>query len=71
MIPSDPHYTLEGSEVIRTTQRALLVRYTDGEGTQHEFWVARSLCENGEDIRTGDIDVAVAEWWVADNELDR
>lgn len=67
----DSYYTLEGSEVLRTTKKALLVRYVDGDGVLHEVWIPRSQCRDGEELRAEDFDVEVAEWWVAENELDR
>lgn len=53
------HETLEG-EVIRATEKAVLLRHEDGS----EVWIPRSVCVDGEAIEKGDTDVVVSTWWL-------
>ena len=42
-------------EVIATTQKAVLVRFTHGQ----ETWIPRSVCDSGDDLAKGDTDIVV------------
>lgn len=46
-------------EVIRTTERAVLVRCPD----KREVWVPRSVCLDGDMIEEGDTDLEVETWF--------
>jgi hypothetical protein len=53
-------------EVIATTQKAVLVRFTHGQ----ETWIPRSLCEDSDDLCKGDTDIVVQEWFARKEGLD-
>lgn len=46
--------------IVRTTAKAVLVRFTDGR----ETWIPRSACEGGDDLEEGDTDIVVANWFI-------
>lgn len=55
------HTTLDKVDrVIRTTARAVLVRFED----LTEVWIPRSVCEAGSELSEGDTDVVVADWYI-------
>jgi len=47
------------AEIIRATDRAVLIVYEDAE-----VWVPRSVCLEGDSLSVGDTDLIVADWWL-------
>jgi hypothetical protein len=41
--------------IIATTEKAVLVRFTNGQ----ETWIPRSVCDSGDDLAKGDTDIVV------------
>ena len=52
------YYTTLHCEVIRTTEKAVLVQLENGD----EHWLPRSECDNGDAIDVGDDAIDVADW---------
>ncbi len=54
---------LDFEEIVRETDKALLVRFDGGE----EHWVPISVVADSDDYRTGDGpgEISIAEWFVA------
>lgn len=65
MARNDEPFELEGSVIIRTTRKAVLVR----TGDMDEVWIPRSCCIDGEDLEEGNEDVSVQSWWAEQEEL--
>lgn len=64
------HVTLGGrAEIIDTTEKAVLVGYTDEQGDAATVWIPRSVCLDGDGLVTGDRDVCVAQWFVDGKDL--
>lgn len=53
-------YDLVEGEIIRTTERAVLVKLWDSD---EEVWIPRSCCEES-DLQAGDEDIMVARWFL-------
>lgn len=53
---------LSGVEVIHTTEKAILIGYSDGDN-DIEKWIPRSLCMDGDTLDVGDNDVVVDQWY--------
>jgi hypothetical protein len=47
--------------VIRTTEKAVLVRFKNVN--QEDTWISRSACACGDDLTEGDSDVVVQKWF--------
>lgn len=61
---------LTESEVVRTTERAILVRLRRMSVAESEdVWIPRSVVEGGEFLEEGDTDVEVHDWWAYKNDL--
>jgi hypothetical protein len=56
---NDEPYELDGSVVLRTSRRAVLVRTDD----LAEVWIPKSVCIDGDDLEEGDKDISVRSWW--------
>jgi hypothetical protein len=57
-----PYVTLSDvDEVIATTQKAVLVRFTHGQ----ETWIPRTVCDGGAQLAKGDTDIVVTGWFAA------
>ena len=65
MLRQEESYELSGSSVIRTTQKAVLVRLDD----LTEIWIPRSVCLDGDDIVDGDEDISVQAWWAEQEDI--
>jgi hypothetical protein len=70
---SDGFVPLNKCEVVRTTERAVLivfdVKSPSGEEDEVELWVPRSVCEEGDGLDEGDKDIRVKRWFVEKNDL--
>jgi len=66
MARSNTHVTLSGVEVIKTTEKAVLIIYTEKD-EEFEHWLPRSVCMDGSELAEGDKDIVV-EKWIADRE---
>ena len=51
---------------IATTEKAVLVRFTNGQ----ETWIPRSVCDSGDDLAKGDTDIVVELWFAKREGLD-
>lgn len=56
--------SLEGCEIIKTTDMAVLVTWTGRDGSAMEQWIPRSACEGGDKLEEGDTDIIVACWLI-------
>ena len=52
--------------IIATTEKAVLVRFTNGQ----ETWIPRSVCDSGDDLAKGDTDIVVELWFAKREGLD-
>ena len=48
-------------QVIATTEKAVLVRFTHGQ----ETWIPRTVCDSGDELAKGDTDIVVSGWLAA------
>lgn len=47
------------AEIIKTTEKAILILIDGGER-----WVPRAVCLEGDGLEAGDSDVIIADWWL-------
>lgn len=66
MARNDEPYELRGSSVLRTTNKAVLIRLDD----MNEVWIPRSVCVDGDDLDEDDTDISVQSWWAEQEGID-
>jgi hypothetical protein len=53
-------YELDGSTIIMTNYKAVLVRLD----TLDEVWIPRSVCIDGDELAEDDTNIEVQAWWI-------
>lgn len=57
-------YGAVSGDVVHTTDKAILIA-TDDQGSLKQFWIPRSVIEDGEEVEEGEaLDIHVETWWL-------